>query len=651
LTRRFSKWKFKKNVKGTERENILQVHDLAQARDQRTASGVKITPAKRERWEKGLRKGVVQTTNLETTASSATNQVIIHIPKPSSLNNFNARVCSRVYPGATERPTSTTFSGSDTPELMGLHVRDTTHVGNEARQPSDWKHNLGPNSALEYSEPVIICGIFEALSLTPPEDITPFCQSMTTGVTKKARRKDYLSNGDLFEMTHRGGGNYFLSGAHITASSISSDPAEKNRLNQYPTVGVFWSPYTKRFTSPLSGELYPFPILDSAPDSVPKKSVGAGRLEELEWRKKLSKLESIFPETNSSVLKAVEKLADICFSIGKEKESEDLTKRLVMIKERENGPNSPRTLGLKLGLIETIVAQGRYCEAKNMLDDIHEVILRVDKPGGSLVQKSLQIMSTICVYFRNFGEAESILREVVQMRLIELGPRHGNTLAAIQRLSLPISLSGAERYSESEELLRIALEIGRNAPETSDIRKCRTTRSLANVLSFQGMHQESEALYRISVEFSEKSFGEDHPETLRCNFRLARELRQKGLFRESERLLERIARKQIERSGEYHPYTIDTIRALGDLLLETHEYEKAEPWAEKTLRGCRKLYSLDYARILAACDKLGECYEQQRRYQDALNLYERISREIGDVAGSDHPSIARLAQWLDWNRR
>jgi hypothetical protein len=168
LTRRFAKWKFKKNVKGTERESILQVHDLAQARVQRTASGVRVTPAKRERWEKGLRKGVVEKTNLETTTSSTTNQVIIHIPKPSSMNTLNARVCSRVSPGTTERPTSPTVSGSDTPELMGLDVQDTTHFGNEARQPSDWKHGFSSNSALEYSEPVIICGLFEALSLTPP---------------------------------------------------------------------------------------------------------------------------------------------------------------------------------------------------------------------------------------------------------------------------------------------------------------------------------------------------------------------------------------------------------------------------------------------------------------------------------------------------
>jgi tetratricopeptide (TPR) repeat protein len=91
--------------------------------------------------------------------------------------------------------------------------------------------------------------------------------------------------------------------------------------------------------------------------------------------------------------------------------------------------------------------------------------------------------------------------------------------------------------------------------------------------------------------------------------------------------------------------------ALGDLLVEIHEYEKAEPWVEKTLCGCQKLYSSDYVRILAACDKLGECYEQQLRYQDALNLYERMNREIGDVAGSDHPSMARLAQWMDWHRR
>jgi tetratricopeptide (TPR) repeat protein len=641
LTRRFAKWRFKKNVTGTERESILQAHDLAQTRAQQTASRVKINPAKRERWEKELRKGIVQRTNLKTTASSSTSQEIAHIPKASSMNNFKARVCSQVSPGTTRRPISPTVSGSDTPGLIGLDVRDMTHVGNEARQPSDWKYNFSPQFTLEYSEPVIICGLFEALSLTPPEDITPFCQSMTTSVTKTTRRKDYLSSGDLFEMTHRGG-NY-------SWSSISSDPAEKVCLNQDPAVGVFWSPHTKRFPGPLSGELYPFPILDSSRDSVPRKSVCAGRSEELEWREKLSKLESIFPETNFSVLKALEKLADICFSIGKERESEDLIKRLVIIQEREYGHNSSRALWSKLSLIELITGQGRYSEAKKLIDDVHEVILRVDKPGGFFVQRSLLIMAWICESHRNLEEAESILREVVQMSLIALGPRHGHTLAVIQRLSVPIS--AAERHSESEEPLRIALEIGRNAPGVSDIRKCRTTRSLATVLSNQGMHQESEALYWISVEFSEKFFGEDHPETLRCNFRLARKLRLKGLLCESKRLLERVARKQIESIGEYHPYTIDTMRALSDVLLETHEYEKAEPWVEKTLRGCRRLYNSDYVRIMAACDKLGECYEQQLRYQDALNLYERMSREISDVAGSDHPYVARLAQWMDWNRR
>jgi hypothetical protein len=202
-------------------------------------------------------------------------------------------------------------------------------------------------------------------------------------------------------------------------------------------------------------------------------------------------------------------------------ESENLNRRLVQIIEREYGPKSSRTLWSKLSLIESITEQGRYHEAKQMLDDIREAILRVDKPGGSLVQRSLQIMATIYVYLRNFGKAESILREVVQMSLIALGPRHADTLAVIHKLAKPISL--AKRLSESEELLRIALELSRNAPGISNTRKCRTTRSLANVLSSQGMRQESEALYRISVAFSEKFVGEGRPETLRCNFRLARQ--------------------------------------------------------------------------------------------------------------------------------
>jgi tetratricopeptide (TPR) repeat protein len=349
-------------------------------------------------------------------------------------------------------------------------------------------------------------------------------------------------------------------------------------------------------------------------------------------------------------MRALKELAGICYFLGKYRESEDLSKRLIMIREREYGPNSWRTLQSKLFLISSITEQGRFDEAKNMIDDVHKDILRVDTSGGSLVQNSLQIMGAILNHLENYEKAESVLRELVQMKLITLGPRHGDTLAAIERLSYPISL--VNRFSESEELLRIALELGRTAPEFSDSRKCQAIRLLAVMFSCVGMRrQEGEALCRMSVECSERLSGEDDWETLRSKCNLARELKEKGLLHESDILFERTARKQIEMSGEYSLEAISIVKELCCLLLETCQYKKAGTWLEKLFHVYRKLHGPDHEEVLNVCDELGRCYEGQGRYQDALNLYEQMSQETGEVVGSNHPSIARLARWMEWGCR
>jgi hypothetical protein len=89
---------------------------------------------------------------------------------------------------------------------------------------------------------------------------------------------------------------------------------------------------------------------------------------------------------------------------------------------------------------------------------------------------------------------EEIPRELVQIRLNAFGPKHGDTLAAIRILC--DSIIAAKRHSESEELLRVALELSFNATRSSSRRKCLICCKLGITLYEQGKYADSEALLR-----------------------------------------------------------------------------------------------------------------------------------------------------------
>ena len=63
------------------------------------------------------------------------------------------------------------------------------------------------------------------------------------------------------------------------------------------------------------------------------------------------------------------------------------------------------------------------------------------------------------------------------------------------------------------------------------------------------------------------------------------------------------------------------------------------------------MFNTDHEWIIYSCDQLGECYEGQHRYQDALELYGQLREKVIAVGGPDNPKVAILEKWIDWNRK
>ena len=501
---------------------------------------------------------------------------------------------------------------------------------------------LSPKS--EDAEPLLLHRLFSALSLAPPDDITPFCQPVTATETT-IQYPDTISNEELIDLSH-GGGDAFSHSTQMTIHSVHK-PSSRERTTtsafKYPGMDAIFPSHTIVFASPLSGELYPFPQHEE--NRFEARSISkyhdVTRLEMQECKEKINKIEVYFPGNDPAVITLIDKLAVAYFTLGNYDEAEKQFNRILPILAQRHGSNSRYVVSVKRDLSEVILHLGRYTEANKLAQEVHTSALGIDVPGGHLVQKSLQVLAQSYGSLRDLKKEEDLLRELVQIRLVAFGPRHGDTLAAIRSLS--DSIIDSERYLESEELLKVAIELSQSAHGLSDRKKCLLFRKLATVLYKQGNYPESESLYRTTAEMSDRFLGSEHPDTLRCRFWLCKVLRARGSLEESHRILQQTVKKQIETRGELRGSTIESMANLSTLLVQMMKMEEAEMWMKRALHCSQQIGGVESSRTLRSCDDFGRLYEGQEQHQGAIALFEETSRQICTLVGPGSRSIEEMS--------
>ncbi|MCL1843418.1 MAG: tetratricopeptide repeat protein [Defluviitaleaceae bacterium] len=84
---------------------------------------------------------------------------------------------------------------------------------------------------------------------------------------------------------------------------------------------------------------------------------------------------------------------------------------------------------------------------------------------------------------------------------------------------------------------------------------------------------------------------------------------------------------------------ISSLHSIAFIYEAANDYEKAASYAERAMR-----YSAgNEETFAAACNYLAEIYESDRRYQDALNLYEQVLEITAVQAGREHSAYLNAA--------
>jgi tetratricopeptide (TPR) repeat protein len=250
----------------------------------------------------------------------------------------------------------------------------------------------------------------------------------------------------------------------------------------------------------------------------------------------------------------------------------------------------------------------------------------------------------------DWGRAEVLLRHVLQVRLNMLGPTYSGTWKCIIKLGKV--LSHQKQYSESENLLRIGLQLVEKSQHSNVKYMGATIGHLAQNYSSKRQYEEAQAVCRCAIEALEGSLGPESQSLINLQGRMAWNSLYQGRFEESEAIFRTVVNRSSRKRHENPRYELDFTEGLARTLVKLGRVDEAASWYEKAYSGFAEYYPLASAKLLSVCYRLGQFYQTWGRHDEALKLYEdhvrkmRKTLDTEDLKPDGKSAIEKAQQWL-----
>ena len=399
---------------------------------------------------------------------------------------------------------------------------------------------------------------------------------------------------------------------------------------KYPSVDVIFSSSRVVELDPFSLEVYPFPQdqgrqFEIQPTATEYDSL---RMDLNDCIAKINKLESAALGSNITTTELRWSLANGYYNLSHYDKAECQYKEVLPVLEQIYGQNSWNYITAKTDLAETVLRLGRPQEGHRMAQDAH-ILARRFYPGSSLYQDATRILAESFGYLDDRRSGEKLIRDLVQITLTTSGPKHSNTIQIIRYLCL--SMIGSQKYSEVEELGRVALELSFDATDISDHERCSIRHNLSQSLWNQGKYADSEALLRQTAKMSEKLLGIENEDTLSCKILLCEVLRTRKLLSESHDILLEIIEVQIKKLKEIRGGMIQAMSDLSVVLIEMRKMEDAYKWMKQALCYCVEIGEIENDLAEQFFEDLSSINQPEEQHELILDLYEEMAIDISLV--------------------
>ncbi|MEW6747273.1 MAG: tetratricopeptide repeat protein [Planctomycetota bacterium] len=312
-------------------------------------------------------------------------------------------------------------------------------------------------------------------------------------------------------------------------------------------------------------------------------------------------------------------------------------------------PGDPALLQTRYTSALSVFYQGRYGEAENLL---RELLEDHGESLGALHAETLTVKSSLVDVLKDYGrldEAERLGHETLSDREQKLGPDYWGTFSSANILAGVWAVQG--KLEDSYELQRKTLSrraelFGAQNPSTLT-----SKHNLAWVQFLRGEVQEAEDIMRAALDDRRRVLGENHQETLQSMSRYAVILAKRGSPEEAERLMRDCIELQTCALERWHPDTLDSISDLAMIVLELGRMEQAEGLLREALSRAQEALGTHHWKVLLWRARWACCMSELGRCEEVAGEIESSCEALRNLLGEDHYATREARGHLDHVRQ
>jgi CHAT domain-containing protein/Tfp pilus assembly protein PilF len=312
-----------------------------------------------------------------------------------------------------------------------------------------------------------------------------------------------------------------------------------------------------------------------------------------------------------------------------------------MVANLEKGPAGRDLGGALNNLAQLYGSVGRDVDAEPLSKRSISILEKA--VGLDSVEIAPELSNLAALYERQgrYVEAEPLFKRALALREKSLPPNHPDVGQSLNNLATLYERQ--DRHADSEPLFKRALSIYEKAVGPDHPAVATLLNNLGQVYKSEGREADAQPLIKRSLAIREKVLGRDHPDVARSLNNLADLYQRQGRYADAEPLFQRALSIREQAVGPGHPDTIASVNNLASLYQAEGRTADALPLVERMIANGSAQLRVALPVLLAA--QRQQIISIEKALDDALNVIQRGTQS--SAASAVNKLAVRLAAGSD----
>ena len=370
-----------------------------------------------------------------------------------------------------------------------------------------------------------------------------------------------------------------------------------------------------------------------------------GRLDEAEqmYNALLKDRLELLGDRHPDTITTLSNIATVSSRQGNYQKAEGIFRDALRIGQETLGPDHPSTVNDMHNLACSAFDRKDYGQAANEFKAVLELqkkIIGPTHPRTMLNRRNLAVALRMC---GNLEQGNKLDYETLVICESLDENKESEQLRTLENLAK--GLRDLERYGEAESICRQELEL-RLVSDGDEKGIQKTLNDLAFILSRQGKWDETEPIYKRILSEKTVQYGPEHEETLGTLWNLALTYREQNDWVNAEAKFSELIGVQAKILGEDHTETLVSVMTLAYVLQQQNKYAEAEEKYRFLLEARSKSLGTEHPVTLMIMNNLASVLKDQNNAsEEATPLLRHVHEIRWKNLGADD-DLAKKSKWF-----